>query len=455
MLHAPAVTQILARFAVEARWDDIPEAARHEAKRALLNFFAVALAGCRARPVEIAAKSLAEFSGREQATVIGRCERTDALSAAFLNAAAANVMDFCDTHIPTVIHPTASVAAALFALAELRRVSGVELLLALVLGVEIECRIGRAISPGHYAKGWHITSTCGVFGAATGAGKLIGLDQRRMIWALANAATQASGLCESLGWPAKSIGVGNSARNGLWSALLAERGFEGPPEPIAGVQGFLSAMAEPPNWPALTEGLGDTWEIEENSIKPYPCGFVIHPVLDCVLDWRRDHAREAVERIVVRGHPLLSDRTDRPDVASGSESQVSVQHALAAALVTGKAGLDQFSDACVCDPAVLAMRRKVEVIRDPAIATVAASVELWTSDGTKHSLSTSAARGSPANPMRDGEVADKLRTIAAGWDRGHAAEPLIEAIWTLEKSSDVSTLLAFTLPRGRPQRCRQ
>jgi 2-methylcitrate dehydratase PrpD len=447
MLQAPAVTQTLARFAVQTRWEDVPEAARHEAKRALLNFFAVALAGCRAHPVEIALKSLAEFCDRKQATVIGRRERMDTLSATFVNAAAANVMDFCDTHVPTVIHPTASVAPALLALAELRRVSGVELLLAFILGVEVECRIGGAISPCHYAKGWHITSTCGVFGAATGAGKLMRLDEPRMIWALGNAATQSCGLCECLGWPAKSIGVGNSARNGLWSALLAERGFEGPPEPIAGVQGFLSAMGEPPNWSCLTEGLGETWEIERNSIKPYPCGFVIHPVLDCVLDWRRDHPSAAVERVIVRGHPLLSDRTDRPDVATGSESQVSVQHAVAAALVTGKAGLDQFSDACVRDRAVLALRRKVEVIRDPAIATVAAAVELWTSDGTKYSLSTSAARGSPANPMRDEEIEDKLRTIVGGWRPGHDVEPLIEAVWTLEKSSDVASVLALTLPR--------
>jgi 2-methylcitrate dehydratase PrpD len=448
MLHAPAVTPILARFAVEARWDDVPEAARQEAKRALLNFFAVALAGCHARPVEIALKSLAEFCDRKQATLIGRRERMDALSAAFLNAAAANVMDFCDTHVPTVIHPTASVAGALLALAELRRVSGVELLLAFILGVEIECRIGGTISPGHYAKGWHITSTCGVFGAATGAGKLMGLDQARMIWALGNAATQSCGLCECLGWPAKSVGVGNSARNGLWSALLAERGFEGPPEPIAGVQGFLSAMAEPPSWSCLTEGLGETWEIERNSIKPYPCGFVIHPVLDCVLDWRRDHPKEAVERVIVRGNPLLSDRTDRPDISTGSESQVSVQHAVAAALVQAKAGLDQFSDDCVHDPPVIAMRRRVEVVRDPAIATVAAAVELWTSDGTQHSLSTSAARGSPSNPMSDKDIEDKLRAIAGGWRPGHDVEPLIDAVWTLEKSTDVSGLLAFTVPRA-------
>ena len=117
MQHAPTVTQTLARFAVEARWDDVPDAARHEAKRALMNFFAVALAGCRAAPVEVARQSLAEFSGRQQATLIGRRERMDALSAAFLNAAAANVLDFCDTHVPTVIHPTAPIAPALFALA--------------------------------------------------------------------------------------------------------------------------------------------------------------------------------------------------------------------------------------------------------------------------------------------------------------------------------------------------
>ncbi|MGA7489969.1 MAG: MmgE/PrpD family protein, partial [Xanthobacteraceae bacterium] len=374
MLHRPGITQNLARFLVEIGWSDVPEDVRHQARRALMNFFAVALSGCRAGPVEIALRSLAEFSDRKQATVIGRGERMDALSAAFLNAASANVFDFDDTHVPTVIHPTAPVAPALFALAELRPVTGAELLTAFVLGVELECRIGRAVFPGHYAKGWHITTTCGVFGAAAGSGRLAGLDRERMVWALGNAATQSSGLCECLGWAAKSVGVGNAARNGLWSALLAEQGFEGPPEPIAGVQGFLNAMAEPPNWPALTDGWGETWELAHNSIKPYPCGFVIHPFLDCVLDWRRAHPGAPVERVMLRGNPLLSDRTDRPDVATGRESQVSVQHAVAAALVFAEAGLAQFTDECARDPAVVAMRRRIAVVRDPAVATVAAEI---------------------------------------------------------------------------------
>src|ERR1700692_2797657 len=177
MLHKPGVTESLARNIVATRWEDIPSPVRHQAKRSFMNFFAVALAGCRTEPVEIALRSLAEFSGGKQATVIGRSERIDALSAAFLNAAGANVHDFCDTHLRTVIHPTAPVAPALLALAEMRQVSGRNLLLALILGNEIQARIGLAISPHHYSKGWHITSTCGVFGAAAGAGKAGALRQ--------------------------------------------------------------------------------------------------------------------------------------------------------------------------------------------------------------------------------------------------------------------------------------
>jgi len=338
MLPRPGVTQTLARFVVETKWEDIPEQARHEAKRALLNFFAVAIAGCRTEPVELALKTLAEFSGGKQATVVGRTERIDALSAAFLNAAGANVFDYCDTHLPTVVHPTAPLAPALLALAELRRVTGPELLLAFVLGFEIECRVGGAVSPGHYPKGWHITSTCGVFGSAAGVAKLLGLKENQVVWTLGNAATQSAGLCEYLGWPAKSVSVGNAARNGLFSALLAEKGFAGPAEPIAGAQGFLAAMGEPPNWAALSDGLGETWEVNNNSLKPYPAGFVIHPLLDCALDWRRQHPGEAVEKVTVRGNPLLLQRTDRAQVATGRESQVSLQHAVAAALVLGKAG---------------------------------------------------------------------------------------------------------------------
>jgi 2-methylcitrate dehydratase PrpD len=397
--------------------------------------------------VEIALRSLAEFSGGKQATVVGRSERVDALSAAFLNAAGANVHDYCDTHLRTVIHPTAPVAPAVLALAELRKLSGSDLLLAFILGNEIQARIGLAISPSHYNRGWHITSTCGVFGAAAGSGKLLVLDERQMMWALGTTATQSSGLCECLGTPAKSVSVGNAARNGLWSALLAEKGFDGPAEPLAGVQGLYRALAETPDLSVITAGLGEDWEFMATSYKPYPCGFVIHPVLDCVLDWRRSHPNAEVTRVVVRGNPLLAVRTDRPDVSTGRESQVSVQHAVAAALVTGKAGLDQFTDACVRDPGVLALRSKIEVTRDSALSTIAAAVDITTADGKIHQLSQSAARGSDVNPMSDTDLEDKLRTTAHGWNPHYDTAPLIDAIWALDTSADVSSLARLAVPR--------
>ena len=213
------------------------------------------------------------------------------------------------------------------------------------------------------------------------------------------------------------------------------------------MQGFYHALNETPDLPVITDGLGENWEIMATSYKPYPCGFVIHPVLDCVLDWRGEHPAAEVTRVTVRGNPLLGVRTDRPDVSTGRESQVSVQHAVAAALVTGKAGLDQFTDACVRDSEVLALRGKVEVISDDAFSTIAAAVDIATADGVIHQLSQAAARGSDVNPLDDAALEHKLKTAAAGWDSSFDARPLIDAIWTLDTRADVAELARLAVPR--------
>ncbi len=449
-------TVALAEFVARTRWEDIPESLRHEAKRSILNgFFGTGFAGCREDAMEIALASLREFSGPAQATVIGRTERLDALGAAFINAAGANVQDFCDTHLQTVIHPTAPVAPALFALAELRTFTGPEILLAFVLGVEIECRIGNAISPGHYRRGWHITSTCGVFGSAAGAGKLIGLDAEKLTWALGIAATQASGLCECLGTPAKSVSVGNAARNGLWSALLAEKGYRGPMAPIEGVQGYFNAVGEVSDIGALTRGLGETWELAKNAYKPYPGGIVKHPVIDAVLELRQKHelAASKVASVVVRGHPLLKQRTDRPEIDTGRVAQVSVQHGVAVSLIYGDASLARYTDACVREPAVAALRRKVTVEVDDSIAAEGAAVRIVMADGTRHDLTVKHARGSAQRPMSDAELEEKFRINAHAWNPDQNVEALIEAIWDLDNNPDAGAIMALTIPReARPGR---
>ena len=201
------------------------------------------------------------------------------------------------------------------------------------------------MSPSHYKRGWHITSTCGVFGAAVGAGKLLGLNAQQMVWALGTAATQSGGLCECLGTPSKSVSVGNAARNGLLSALLAAKEFRRTVRAAHRRAGLLSCAERNARLSlALTQNLGETWEILGTAYKPYPCGFVIHPVLDCVLDWRRANPGGGVEKVMVTGNPLLAARTDRPNISTGREAQVCVQHAVAAALFSGKAGDREFTD---------------------------------------------------------------------------------------------------------------
>jgi hypothetical protein len=195
----PDATHRLAQFILATRYDDLPEAVRHEAKRTLLNWVGCAIGGSRDATVTNAIAALAPFIGAPQASVLGRGERADALNAALLNGISSHVLDFDDTHAENAIHPAAPVAPAILALAEYRPVSGRDLLGALLVGVETECRIGNAVSPAHYDVGWHITGTAGVFGAAAAAGKLLGLNEQQMTWALGLAAVQPVGLQEMFG----------------------------------------------------------------------------------------------------------------------------------------------------------------------------------------------------------------------------------------------------------------
>jgi 2-methylcitrate dehydratase PrpD len=200
------VTKSLAQFVAGSEWDAVPSEVRREGVRGLLNFVGCALGGARDEAMDIAIKVLAPFFGAPQAIVIGRGERPDALNAAFLNAVSANVLEYDDTHLGTVMHPAAPVAPGLFALAELRPVSGRDLLHAFIVGVETSCRVGLAVMPTHYRRGWHITATCGIFGATAACARLIGLDAPRTAWALGHAATQSASLVEGLGSMSKSLG---------------------------------------------------------------------------------------------------------------------------------------------------------------------------------------------------------------------------------------------------------
>lgn len=441
--QANPVTAPLAAFIGDTTWENVPDGIRHEIKRSVMNYFAVALAGCNDPTLDIAVRTYARFSADSTATLVGRPERMDMLNAAALNAMSANVYDYDDTHIPTIIHPTSPVAPALFAFSQARLLSGRDFMLAFLLGVEAQCRIGLAISPFHYDRGWHITSTCGVFGSAMAIGKVLKLAPAQLCWALGSAACQAGGLVESLGTMSKSVSVGNAARNGMLAALLAQDGFDGPARPLEGVNGFLQVFGDAPDFDAVTRGLGHDWEISRVAYKPYPCGVVLNPVLDAclALSGRLDPRRfDAIESIELTGDPLLRQRTDRPGIKTGRESQVSAQHAVPVALLRGRAGLEAFSDDAVSDPKLRALGSLLRFHDDEAYSIDSAKVVLRFRDQTFDQEHVQAARGSLQRPLTDDELEAKLRDLCRYGRSGCDAGRLVDAVWNMEDAADMGRL---------------
>ena len=445
------VSQVLCDFISHSRWSDVATPVRHEAKRSLLNYLAVAFAGAHDPTLNILVDTLAPFSAGNHCTLIGRAEQTDMLNACAINAMSANVYDFDDTHERTVIHPTGPVAAPLFAYAEQHSLSGAAFLHALLLGMEVECRVGNAVSPWHYARGWHITSTCGVIGSALAIGQVLGLSSAQLRHAMGSASNQACGLVETLGTMAKSTSVGNAARNGLLSALLAQRGFTGPDHPLEGPRGFLQVMGEQPDLSCLTDRLGETWEIQRNSYKPYPCGVVLNPVIEACLALSRqlgnvDSWAHDVQRIALRGHPLLRQRTDRPGVNTGRASQVCAQHAVAVSLLRGRAGLPEFSDAAVQDAQVRELGTRLQFVDDERYAIDAATVTLHFAQREAVSLHIDHARGSVQHPLSDADLEAKFRTLSNSCLSPTRADRIIQTVWNLEQLEHVGELMQLTRP---------
>lgn len=434
--------ETLGRFVAESRWEDMDGALRHEAKRALLNFVGAALGSAGDPMVDTAAAVLAPFSGRSGLTLIGRAERLDAMAASFINCIAGNHLEYDDTHLRTVIHPTAPVAPPVLALAEEREIPGAAALHAFILGVEVECRIGNAVSPAHYARGSHITATCGVFGSAAAAAKLLGLSAAQTAMALGLAASQSAGVVENLPSAAKSVGVGNAARNGLFAALLAERGYTAAPAALEGRLGWARSRGDTLDLAELTSGLGERWELSSNSYKPYPCGIVFHAVIDACLALREKLRLSAddIAAVTVRGDQLLLDRGSRP-VHNERDARISIHHGAAVALAHGRAGVAEFGPAAVTDPVLSALRAKVRAELDPEMPAGAAAVTVETRDGRIETIRVDHARGSAEHPLSDRDLEAKFRDNADIGGSASRADERIARIWAIEAAATMRPLM--------------
>ena len=438
----PPVTAIIARYIVGARYSDLPPAVRREGARTLLNWVGCAVGGSRHETVDKAVAALAPLAGKPEANVLGRKERFDISTTAFLNGVASHIFDYDDTHLKTIIHPAGPVASAILALSQHRKVSGQDFLNALVLGVETECRIGNSVYPEHYAMGWHITGSTGMFGSAAACGKLLGLDEQRMTYALAIAASQPVGLKIQFGSMTKSFHPGRAAQNGLMAALLAEQGFTADPTAIEGKDGWGQALSTRHNWAEVTEGLGTRYEAALNSYKPFACGIVCHPAIDAAIQLRNENRLTGAEIAAVELHcnPLVQSLTGKAEPTVGLEGKFSIYHCVAVGVIQGAAGERQFSDAVVRDPAVIALRRKVTLRLDPAVPPDKCDLTLKLTDGRTLTRHIEHAVGSAEFPMSDDMLEAKFTDLAWGILPDARVRKLMDLCRSVEALPDVGQI---------------
>ncbi len=442
------VTGTLARYVVDSRGETVSPSVMHEATRSIVNWVGCAIGGSRHEAVERAMSTFRPFAGPAQATVLGRHERTDILNAALLNGISSHVLDFDDTHLRTIIHPAGPVASAALALAEYLPCTGREFLLAFILGVEVECRIGNSVTPAHCDAGWHITGTAGVFGAAAAAGKLLGLDARQMAWALGTAGTQTSGLQEVVGTMCKGFHVGHAAQCGLAAALLAKSNFTSSTQVLEGRRGFANVMSTARNFSEITDGLGESFQISLNTYKPFACGIVAHPAIEGGIELRNEYglSGDEIERVDLRVSPYVLKWMGIRAPQSDLEGKFSVYHSVAVAIRHGAAGPLEYTDNCVKDPGVIALRDRIDATADPTLRKDEAYVGIKLKNGKELERHVEHAVGSLDRPMSDKDLDAKFRALAASILTKQETDRLLNLCWEIESLRDMAELARLAVP---------
>lgn len=424
---------------------DLPEAVRREALRSFVNVMGCMFGGARHEVVDLADRALEEFAGAANTTLVGRGRKSGALHACLVNCLASGIHGFDDTHAQAVIHPSGPVAAAVLAVSERTPVDGRDFLLAFALGVEIACRLSKSISvpPARGNIAWSQTGIgCGV-GAAVAAGKLLGLDARQLRWAMGTAVAQAAGLRVMHGSMASSLMSAHAAQTGLRAAILAQQGFTSSEVSLEGRYGYLDTFATEPDMDALEGGLGERFEILRNTYKPYPCGIVIHPIIDACLQLRAEHAPapDDIVRVSIDASPNAIALTDRRNPKDELQAHVSLHHWVAICFLRGTTRVeDMDTETAVRDPSIVAFQDKVHATGNPAIAQDAADMTLTLANGTALRCRIDHCRGSAARPMTDAELERKFMDLAEDVIGAGRARAVLDMCWQVETLPDVARL---------------
>jgi 2-methylcitrate dehydratase PrpD len=446
----------LAEFATSLTLDDIPAPAVEAAKLHLLDTLGCGLAASALGVAVEGRAVMAELGGDGQATVIGLESGLPAPNAAFANAMLCHGLDFDDTHSDSVSHITTVSGPAALAAGEAQGAGGRDVLAAIIAANEVVTRIGMAASGAFHERGFHPTAVCGVFGAASAAARLGGLDAQTAASALGIAGSMASGLFAYLadGTATKPIHPAWAAHGGLLAARLAAHGAEGPPSVLEGKFGlyhaFLDAGEGEIDLERQLADLGTRWETLRIAYKPYPACHFMHGALGATAEAAGGIDPAEIEDIVVIVPPagvslVLEPAESKVTPRSDYEGKFSLQYSVAAMIVRGRVGISDYTDEAISDPRVLELARRVRYeTKDYATypAAFPGGVRIRTRDGKTLEADYAHQLGAPENPMTADEVRAKFRENASLALADTELEALEEGILALESQEDVSAALA-------------
>ena len=438
---------------------------REAAKLHLLDGLATMLGGANEKSSQLLRRRFRPQKLTSEATVLGSLTKLSAEHAALINGVQGHVLDYDDAQLATLpsrpmgqqTHPTTPVLAAALALAESRRATGVALLIAYIVGLEVACRLGDAVDPSHYLDGFHPTGTLGVFGATAACAHLLKIPPRSIRHALGIAGTLASGLRANRGTMAKGLNAGRAAENGVIAATLAADGFTASENIFDDPMGFFSAASRGRVDADLLR-FGEPFFVVEPgvAIKLYPCAGVLHPALDLALGLRAKHSIEPknIDRIRVgldtnAALPLVYENP-----LDSLQAKFSLNFAVAVATVEGAAGLKQFTAQHVRDRKVQRLMKRVELVRRPARKGkqkigIDTEIEVTMSNGAVHRGKTSIAHGHPKLRPSRAEIEDKLRQCADGILAPRQIANFLKDFWTLERAPSIVAWLRPLRPSRR------
>jgi 2-methylcitrate dehydratase PrpD len=440
----------------QVTFEALPREAVATAKDGILDTVGVTLAGAREETTAVVARTLRRTAGQGAALIFGGGDRLDALSAALINGTAAHALDFDDCSNTIGGHPSAPILPALWTLVP--GVSGKAFIAAYAAGVETECKLARAVNFHHYEKGWHPTATLGTFGSAAACGHLLRLSPDQLATALALAASMASGIKANFGTMTKPFHVGQSARNGLLAALLAQEGMTANHDALEHKQGFFAVFNGAGTYEAdrILAEWAKPFDLADPGIafKRHPCCGSTHPAADAMLHLRAAHALapEHIERIESWTHPRRLEHTNRPDPQSGLDGKFSIQYVLARALMHGIVSLEHFSDEAVRAGAAHALTAKVNAQPDASLGRAAedhfyARLRVTTTSGEAFEHFVGAPLGRDRDhPLPAGTLEAKFRDCARLALDEAASEAVLRLCGTLDELADAGDVLAAMTP---------